>query len=312
MAAKHQLRTLLVALAMLEVSAFTQGMVSLSVRMGRTCSLGSKLPFSASCSSSSVSLIKLNMVAANPKSSLQSAAAKALKKASGALTVSVTVDGQVGEQKQSEVETLSSLLRRSKVATLFVPRDLVKVFADEQRTAKGNFPGPCPLVLREVVSDTQQIEHAASHGASAVVVRADHADASSLSQEAKGKGLSVIWEVASAEELKQLEDAGENMFLVDEKDMELVSQAAKTSLVVGRVSAMQEGNEEVKRSREMKNSGCAAIVIEDAVVGDGEDLPYVRWALDAILSKASTEFKITGMTVRSRERRGGGGRRWWW
>ncbi|EKX54586.1 hypothetical protein GUITHDRAFT_63469 [Guillardia theta CCMP2712] len=227
---------------------------------------------------------------------MQSSTAKALKKASGALTVSVTLDEKVGGKKPTEVEILSSILRRSKIASLFVPQELVRMFAEEQKTAKGNFPGPCPLVLREVVSDAEHIELAASNGASAVIVRAGHADASSLCEQAKKKGLSVIWEVESAEEMKSCEEKGENMLLVDEKNADILSGASKTSVIIGRVSAMQAQNEEVKKSRDMQSKGCCAIVLEDAVVGDGEDLPYVRWAMEAILSKASTEFKITGMT----------------
>jgi hypothetical protein len=37
-------------------------------------------------------------------------------------------------------------------------------------------------------------------------------------------------------------------------------------------------------------------MLADACVGDAEDQPYVKWAVDALLSKQSKEFKITGMT----------------
>ena len=37
-------------------------------------------------------------------------------------------------------------------------------------------------------------------------------------------------------------------------------------------------------------------MLADACVGDAEDQAYVKWAVDALLSKQSKEFKITGMT----------------
>ena len=37
-------------------------------------------------------------------------------------------------------------------------------------------------------------------------------------------------------------------------------------------------------------------MLASACVGDGEDQAYVKWAVDACLSKQSKEFKITGMT----------------
>jgi hypothetical protein len=37
-------------------------------------------------------------------------------------------------------------------------------------------------------------------------------------------------------------------------------------------------------------------MLADACVGDEEDQAYVKWAVDALLSKQSKEFKITGMT----------------
>ena len=46
--------------------------------------------------------------------------------------------------------------------------------------------------------------------------------------------------------------------------------------------------------RELATAGCKSVVLEQALVGDGEDVPYTSFCIEALTSKASSEFKITG------------------
>jgi len=48
--------------------------------------------------------------------------------------------------------------------------------------------------------------------------------------------------------------------------------------------------------RELAAAGCKAVLMEKAVVGDSEDVHYTSFCVDGLTSKASSEFKITGMT----------------
>ena len=43
-------------------------------------------------------------------------------------------------------------------------------------------------------------------------------------------------------------------------------------------------------------NGFESLMLRGACVGDEEDLPYTRFAIDGLTSKMSTEFKIDGMT----------------
>lgn len=41
---------------------------------------------------------------------------------------------------------------------------------------------------------------------------------------------------------------------------------------------------------------CRSLLLRAACVGDNEDIAYAQWAIDALASKASQEFKISGLT----------------
>ena len=51
----------------------------------------------------------------------------------------------------------------------------------------------------------------------------------------------------------------------------------------------------VVRARELAVAGCKAVLMEKAVVGDSEDVPYTSFCIEGLTSKASSEFKITGV-----------------
>ena len=129
---------------------------------------------------------------------------KALKKPTGALTVSVELS-KPAETKLSELEltTLSMQLRKFKAASMWTADlEMLAGVAAEQKTAKGNFPGPCPLIFN---GDSTEIEAAAASGAAAVVLGAAEHD---KAEAASKLGLEVIWSVDNVDEVAPIVDAG--------------------------------------------------------------------------------------------------------
>jgi len=217
--------------------------------------------------------------------------AKALWKPTGATTVSVEyIRADGSDQSELELDVNSMQLRKLKTAAIWTSDlDALAGFAKEQRKAKGNFPGPCPVIWS---GDSAEAEAAAASGASAVVLRASdltHADTI-------GKlGLEVIWSVASEQEVESVVAAGlGSAFLVE--GPELVAALPKDAVKVAAVPSMLEDNAEITMGRDLAAAGCKALLLREACVGDAEDVPYTGFAIEGLTSKASSEFKITGMT----------------
>ena len=102
---------------------------------------------------------------------------KAFKRPTGALTVSLEFDRAEGSAlTDGDLAVLSMQLRKGKAAALFTSslQDLA-ILSKEQKKAKGDFPGPCPVVFYPALSttDAQGVEAAAAAGADAIVLRAE-------------------------------------------------------------------------------------------------------------------------------------------
>jgi len=190
--------------------------------------------------------------------------AKALKKPTGALTVSIEFDRQEhsgSTATENDLIVLSMQLRKSKAATLWTPslEDLA-LMSKEQKAAKGNFPGPCPVVYYPPCSspDAAQIESAASAGADAVVLRASP-DLLELRGAVEGQAMEVIWDARSAEEMRAVVDAGvaAPIFLVPGADVaEAGLLAALPAGAVG-VASVDRGNDEIVLGRNLAKAGLA-------------------------------------------------------
>lgn len=128
------------------------------------------------------------------------AVTKALQKATGALTVSVEfAKAKDKELSELELTTLSMQLRKFKTASVWTADlELLSRIAAEQKSAKGNFPGPCPVIFN---GDSSDLEAAAAAGAGGVVLGAGEQD---KAESAKKLGLEVIWAIDSA----QIQQAG--------------------------------------------------------------------------------------------------------
>ena len=102
-----------------------------------------------------------------------------------------------------KVEARLGELRKFKAASVWTGDvELLARVAAEQKSAKGNFPGPCPVVFN---GNSADLEAAAAAGAGAVVLGAGDQD---KAESASKLGLDVIWAIDSAEEAGPLVDAG--------------------------------------------------------------------------------------------------------
>ena len=196
------------------------------------------------------------------------AAVQALRKASGALSVSVECRGAIDVP-------LSAALRKAGAATLWANEvDMVSQLTAEQREAQFDFPGPCPVLFH---GEAAQAEAAVAAGAAAVVLEpSERALAASI-------GAAVIWRVSSADELQQLLDAHGDAdapaLLLGSEAMqqeEALAALPDAAVVVAAVEAMTEGNAEAEEARRLAAGGACAVLLRGACVGDEEDLPYCQ------------------------------------
>jgi len=169
--------------------------------------------------------------------------------------------------------------------------DALSELAQEQATAKGDFPGPCPLCFS---GSSDEVAKAVDSGASAVVLTSgDLGLAGSLDVE-------VIWQVGSVAEVEAIIEAGQAAaaFLVDSGPgcAAILAAIPSDSAAVACIDAMQEANAEIALGKQLKDEGCSAVLLRGACVGDEEDVPYVRFAVGGLTSKASAEYQITGLT----------------
>lgn len=140
------------------------------------------------------------------------AISKAFKKPTGALTVSLEYS-RVDSSKYSEndLTVLSMQLRKAKAAAVWTASlDDLAIIAEEQQSAKGNFPGPCPVIFYPYLGSPseEQVRIAAETGATAVTLRCGATDAAI---KADSCGLEVIWDVRTVEEIKQAVDLGKGL-----------------------------------------------------------------------------------------------------
>jgi hypothetical protein len=191
-------------------------------------------------------------------------------------------------------------LRKSKVSSIWTSStEAVAVLAEEQATARGNFPGPVPVVY-----NGPDIERAVTAGASAVVV--------SSTEEWNTHSVvvgscEVIWNISSVEDAEKVMDlmgdrADDAAFCLDGVDDEtsmkqIIESLPISSLWIATLNPMQPDGLEIQRGKHyQKTYGCSSVLIQNACVGDGEDVEYSQFLVHGLTSKASSEFKFSGLT----------------
>lgn len=252
-----------------------------------------------------------------PKTPLKNA----IKKRSGAHTVSIEVlpaaDGVVASIDAGELAegtgarrttTLTASERLSKVsaelrggrdqpvlaASIWTPDvESLSVILKEQATARGDFPGPCPVVFNGDASDAQAAVEAGANGV--VLTASDLAMAKALDGDVE-----IVWSVSSADEIALIvsdESMPEDAFLIGGGDAAaLVAELPPSAVAIASVDAMQPEDGEVAAGRELASLGCKALLVRGACVGDSEDVAYSKYVVKELTSKKSSTFKIDGHT----------------
>ena len=218
-----------------------------------------------------------------------------LKKPSKVLTVGV----EYSPDQSPADEVLSMKLRQQAKVSFVVCQDLsaIKILSQEQESAKGNFPGPVPIVCQNV----QNVEEISESGASAIILDVGASDAMQKAESASSYGLETIWKVSSVDQAKQVLESFEDadVFLLDatESIAEILAIIPKSSMSIGTLhEPMQEDGAEIETGKEYKSMGCASILVKKACVGGKEDIDYASFLVSGLTSKASSEFKFSGMT----------------
>jgi hypothetical protein len=134
------------------------------------------------------------------------------------------------------------------------------------------------------------------------------ARAKEMSEAAWAQGIETLWEVHSPAQARSAVAAGAAILLLTPESTDAASADASLAgewraaaggraAVVAQLRAMQAGNAEVAAAGALRTeAGAGGIALLGACVGDGEDAEYARWATETLASKASQEFRITGMT----------------
>jgi hypothetical protein len=175
-------------------------------------------------------------------------------------------------------------LRKVKASAL-VTNDLnvAAAFVEEQATAQGNFPGPCPVIY-----SGQDIEAAIQLGVSAVII--------DTSNNADVTGIDTILKVQSPEDVAM---ASTNAFLVDGDSStikDVLAAIPSDALVMASLNAMQNENAELQKGNDLKQLGATSILLKNACVGDAEDVQYSSFAIDGLTKKKSSTFNMSGLT----------------
>jgi hypothetical protein len=205
-------------------------------------------------------------------------------------------------------------------------------FCKEQQMAKGNFPGPCPIIYdcrASVDSDFKNnVKMAIEKGASAIVL--DMSDMSNVDAMDDMNdiinGVDVICRVQNIHHVKQALDSGyEYAFLIsgnavcdtstdtddsnsdDIQLLEILSAIPQGAVILASLDAMQKNSLEITRGKEViglvaptststSNNKIHGLIIENACVGDNEDLKYTNFVVGGLTKKASSTFAMTGLT----------------
>lgn len=232
-----------------------------------------------------------------------------LKKPSKVLTVGVEYAPASNGEKQ-DLEVFSMKLRQQAKVSFIVCSDLdaIRLLRAEQETARGNFPGPVPIIYCNAIAASP--DDVLEAGATAIVVDAGTTEGSTLAEMAHSTGLETIWKISTTEEAEQvleLTDKQADIFWldvdVDDEDKgilpigEITKVLPKSSMAIGVLrEPMQADGAEIGKGKEFKSLGCASVLIKKACVGDKEDIDYASFLVNGLTSKASSEFKFSGLT----------------
>lgn len=159
------------------------------------------------------------------------------------------------------LETRSQQLRKIGVTALATTDpEIAKKLVQEQKTAQGNFPGPCPVLLASCDKDFISCEND-------VALRV----------------------VRSADDVSKFPRILIDSSLPDALD--ILDTVPPETVVVWRTAAMQRANAELHPPARAN-----AVWLRDAIVGDTEDVEYAQFIIDGLTKKRSKSFQVSGLT----------------
>lgn len=206
------------------------------------------------CTRSGATPSRVTKAATSMAAATTSKLGKTLKKPTGALTIGFQVC-PAAQMKERDVEELSAVLRKSKASIIFSDAASLPSFTKEQSKAKGNFPGPCPVVAWAASEEDMAASKEA--GAAGVVVSVSELGVEKAATLAESAPIDVIFQVKSVSEAEEAVKAGAKVVLVSgAEDLEAVRGAIpKDVAAIASVESMMPGNAEADTARALKAAG---------------------------------------------------------
>ena len=201
-----------------------------------------------------------------------------------------------------DLSVLSMQLRKAAKSSAIWTSDAGSVakLVKEQESSRGDFPGPLIVVYNGLLEEDTDIGLVCD--ASAVVL--DYGAENNLN-------MPIIWRVNTLEHLKEIADeSGDGVYLLspnclpecgDESSgasdaLREVLDSLPNAVTVASLPVMQAANAEIQYGKHLAGLGIKSLILQNACVGDEEDVTYTQWAIEMLNKKASSSFSMTGLT----------------
>ncbi|KAL7455009.1 hypothetical protein ACHAWC_009832 [Mediolabrus comicus] len=214
----------------------------------------------------------------------------------------------INDLSDGDLKILSMQLRKSAKAAVVCSADVDSIpkLVREQESSRGDFPGPLPVIYSGSILDANVVKKVVEGDVTAVVVdygASDEAVTSLLGD------VGIIWKVSSLDELNEViaaDNMGDVVLLsknllpdsVEDSCEELAEILSKTKSIVAiaKLQSMQASNAEIGLGKHFTKLGVSSLILEEACVGDEEDIKYTAYAIEALNKKSSSSFSMTGLT----------------
>ena len=184
-------------------------------------------------------------------------------------------------------------LRRSAKAAAIWSSDVESIakLVKEQESARGDFPGPLPVIYYGSISDANVVKKVVDGGVTAVV--ADYGQSLDETVTSLLSDVGIIWRVSSLAEMNELmtttdNDMGDVILLskdilpasVDDDDTSSSDELAETLgsnksvVTIAQLQSMMPANAEIPLGKHLSKLGVSSLVLQEACVGDEEDVKY--------------------------------------
>lgn len=210
-------------------------------------------------------------------------------------TLAVVLD-VVSVDHDDDYAVCSMQLRKHGASALLTrDPDIAAALIEEQKTAQGCFPGPCPVVLQCAASSASP--GGATAGLAAVIVPPPTVKDA---QPSLADGVDRIYQVASLEDVALVNGAADAYYVEIDSNVDYEATLAaipENSVLIVGLSSMQQDNMELQQAHGLqKEHGVTAVVLRDAIVGDAEDIDYSSFVVKGLTRKKSKTFNMTGLT----------------